>query len=164
MPSCQPTRVEPLLHGPRASPGEAALSLLVPTVGGTPTPELLGRIQLGCVEGSSLRSIGITGEPSEAPRAVKECHCRQSASGLADDEGGNERWAGFGILFHQTLKGDRDLKMTLGGVNTSLGQTADLPALHLGLERLRLKAEPRSNSFRSDDNRTVCDGDRPWSQ
>src|SRR5215472_15265100 len=44
-------------------------------------------------------------------------------------------------------------------INTSLDQTADLTAVHLCLECLRVKAKPGSNGFRSDDNRTVCDGD-----
>ena len=55
----------------------------------------------------------------------------------------------------------RDPRAALVFVNTGLDQTADLPALHLGLERLRLKAKPRSNRFRSDDNRTVGDGVAP---
>ena len=77
-------------------------------------PELQGRIQLGCVERSSLHAIGIAGEPAEAPRAVKEAHCRQPASGLTEYERGNERPAGFGVLFHQTLEGDRDLMDGIG--------------------------------------------------
>jgi hypothetical protein len=80
----------------------------------TSTPELLGRIQLGCVERSSLHSIGIAGEPAEAPRAVKEAHCRQPASGLTEYERGNERPAGFGVLLHQTLQGDSDLMDGIG--------------------------------------------------
>jgi hypothetical protein len=52
----------------------------------------------------------------------------------------------------------RDPRAALVFVNTGLDQTAAMPALHLGLERLRLKAKPRSNRFRSDDNRTVGDG------
>jgi hypothetical protein len=36
-------------------------------------------------------------------------------------------------------------------VNTGLDQTADLTAVHLCLECLRLKAKPGSNGFRSDD-------------
>src|SRR5680860_1117718 len=82
--------------------------------GVTPTPELLGRIQLGCVERSSLHSIGIAGEPAEASRAVKEAHCRQPASGLTEYKRGNERPTGFGVLFHQTLEGDRDLMDGIG--------------------------------------------------
>src|SRR5215467_3046899 len=213
--------------------------------GVTSTPELQCRNQLCCVERSSLRSIGIAGEPAEAPRAVKETDCRQSASGLTEYERSNERPAGFGVLLHQTLEGDRDLMDGIGWrqlkqsgesaigdgqacrchvlkaraqlfrdrvtitrgcsrlqgdgtrapcrcalfavrlddqgprprvvahrhpraalvfVNTSLDQTADLTALHLCLERLRLKAKPGSNGFRSDDNRTICDRDRSCRQ
>src|SRR5262249_47022937 len=49
-------------------------------------------------------------------------------------------------------------------INTSFDQTADLTAVHLCLECLRVKAKPGSNSFRSDDNRTVRDGDRSCRQ
>src|SRR5215510_6560243 len=80
----------------------------------TATPELVGRSQLGCVERSSLLSVGIAGEPAEASRAVKEAHCRQPASGLTQYERGNERPAGFGVLLHQTLQGQRDLMDGIG--------------------------------------------------
>ena len=58
----------------------------------------------------------------------------------------------------------RDPRAALVFVTIGLDETADLPALQLSLERLRPKAKSRSNRFRSDDNRTVGDGDRPWSQ
>jgi hypothetical protein len=78
------------------------------------TPELQSIIQFGYVESSSLHSIGIASEPAEAPRAVKEALCRQPASGLAEHERGNERPAGFGVLFHQTLEGYRELMDGIG--------------------------------------------------
>src|SRR5215467_13806482 len=49
-------------------------------------------------------------------------------------------------------------------INTSLDQTANPTAVHLCLECLRVKAKPGSNSFRSDDNRTIRDGDRSCRQ
>jgi hypothetical protein len=58
----------------------------------------------------------------------------------------------------------RDPRASLVFVNTSLDQTADLPALHLGLKCRRVKAKPGSNGFRSDENRTVCDRDRSCRQ
>jgi hypothetical protein len=58
--------------------------------------------------------LGIAGEPAEAPRAIKEAHCRQPASGLTEYECGHERPADFGVLFHQSLEGDRDLMYGIG--------------------------------------------------
>ena len=60
--------VKPVLHGSRASPGKAAASILFPS---HPTPELLGRSQLGCVERSSLLSVGIAGEPADVVKIVE---------------------------------------------------------------------------------------------
>src|SRR5258706_10327532 len=101
MPFCQPVRVNSF------SSRSARVSWCVDAVPDsfTSTPELMGRIQLGCVERSSLHSTGIAGEPAEAPRAIKEAHCRQPASGLTEYECGHERPADFGVLFHQSLEG-----------------------------------------------------------
>src|SRR5262249_44632605 len=99
-----------LPYGARTSPG----NYRVDTVPLTSAPEPLGRSKLSCVESSSLHSIGIAGESAEAPRAVKEAHCRQSASGLTEYERGNERPAGFGVLLHQILEGHRDLMDCIG--------------------------------------------------
>src|SRR6476646_11467493 len=111
---CQPIRLK---HSFKGRAHHLTKLLCVVTRPGSwrpPNPELLGRIQFGCVERSGLHSIGIAGEPAEALRAVKEARCRQVASGLTEYERGKERSAGFGVLFHQTLEGDRDLMDGIG--------------------------------------------------
>src|SRR5262245_66288461 len=104
MPFCQPIGAKLFLYGGRASPGKAATSILFLTAGVTPTPELQGRIHLGCMERSSLHSIGIAGESAEASRAVKKDNCWQPASPLTEYDPETEQQHRVRLRLHRNLE------------------------------------------------------------